>query len=185
METDKLKVEIIYAKRKTMALMVTREGKVLVKAPNRTPEKYITDFVESKIAWISKKVSHVSNSQTLIKDLNLEQIDKQKQKKESKKIVSEALNRWSTIMGLEFKHIRISSARTRWGSCSHQNTISINWRLSLLPLDLLEYVVIHELAHIKEKNHSARFWRLVEQYCPNWRQKRLELKKYGSILEVV
>jgi hypothetical protein len=180
-----MKIDIQYMKRKTLALMVTRDGKVLVKAPNRTPEKYITDFVQSKMAWISKKVSHVSNSQNLIKDLNLEEIDKQKQKKESKRIISEAVNHWSTTMGLAFKNIRISSARTRWGSCSHQNTISINWRLSLLPPELLEYVVIHELAHIKEKNHSSKFWDLVEQYCPDWKQKRLELKKYGSILELI
>jgi predicted metal-dependent hydrolase len=85
-------------------------------------------------------------------------------------------------MNLQYKNLRLSSAKTRWGSCSGQNTISINWRLSILPEELLEYVIIHELAHIKEKNHSSKFWDLVSQFCPDYKQKRKELKGYGRIL---
>ncbi|MBS1140285.1 MAG: hypothetical protein H6R13_1738 [Proteobacteria bacterium] len=73
--------------------------------------------------------------------------------------------------------LRLSSARTRWGSCNHRGDISLNWRLVLMPLNVVDYVVCHELAHLKEMNHSPRFWSVVEQLCPDWKARRLELRR--------
>lgn len=73
--------------------------------------------------------------------------------------------------------LRLSSARTRWGSCNHRGDIALNWRLVLMPLRIVDYVVCHELAHIKEMNHSPRFWSVVEQLCPDWKTRRLELRQ--------
>lgn len=73
--------------------------------------------------------------------------------------------------------LRLSSARTRWGSCSHHGGIALNWRLVLMPLAIVDYVVCHELAHLKEMNHSPRFWSVVEQLCPDWKALRLELRQ--------
>lgn len=73
--------------------------------------------------------------------------------------------------------LRLSAARTRWGSCSHHGGISLNWRLILMPLAVVDYVVCHELAHLREMNHSPRFWSVVEQLCPDWRARRLELRQ--------
>lgn len=72
--------------------------------------------------------------------------------------------------------LRLSSARTRWGSCNHRGDIALNWRLVLMPLSVVDYVVCHELAHLKEMNHSPRFWSVVEQLCPDWKVRRLELR---------
>jgi predicted metal-dependent hydrolase len=89
MSGENLSIEIKYMRRKTLALMVTHEGKVLIKAPNRTSERYIMDFVESKKSWISKKLAHASQSQTSLDTLNLQQIDIPKQKKTAKQLVFE------------------------------------------------------------------------------------------------
>lgn len=79
-------------------------------------------------------------------------------------------------LGVAVPPLRLSSARTRWGSCSHHGGISLNWRLIFMPLAVIDYVVCHELAHLKEMNHSPRFWSVVEQLCPDWRSLRLELR---------
>jgi predicted metal-dependent hydrolase len=74
----------------------------------------------------------------------------------------------------------LSSARTRWGSCSHTSGIRLNWRLIHLPTALVDYVIVHEICHLKEMNHSPRFWAEVESLCPDWRALRAELKYQGS-----
>lgn len=88
----------------------------------------------------------------------------------------------SPRLGVAVPPLRLSSARTRWGSCSARGNIALNWRLVLMPPAVVDYVVCHELAHLKEMNHSPRFWSVVEQLCPAWRQLRLELRRLGRQL---
>ncbi|MDE2439891.1 MAG: M48 family metallopeptidase [Betaproteobacteria bacterium] len=92
-------------------------------------------------------------------------------------IFAERLALHAPRLGVAIPPLRLSSARTRWGSCSHHGGISLNWRLVFMPLPVVDYVVCHELAHLKEMNHSPRFWSVVEQLCPDWRAKRLELRQ--------
>jgi len=80
----------------------------------------------------------------------------------------------------QYKKIRISSARTRWGSCSTRGTLSFSWRLILTPPDVIDYVVVHELAHTVHHNHSKRFWKLVEKILPDYRERRRRLRQYGQ-----
>jgi hypothetical protein len=98
-------------------------------------------------------------------------------KQEIKRIVSEKVNKYSVIMNVSPTAIRITGAKTRWGSCSGKNSINFSWRLAMAEDCVIEYVVVHELAHIKEHNHSARFWAEVEKVLPDYkaRQKRLKL----------
>ena len=86
---------------------------------------------------------------------------------------------WSERMGLEPSRIALSSARGRWGSCSSDGSLRLNWRLMQAPLAVIEYVIIHELAHLAELNHSARFWAIVETHCPSWKKHRDWLKQHG------
>jgi hypothetical protein len=85
-------------------------------------------------------------------------------------------------LGVECRRIEIRDQRTRWGSCSSRGTLSFNWRLVLAPFEVLDYVVVHELCHLKEPNHSHRFWRLVESRRPGWRVQRDWLHEHGPEL---
>lgn len=84
--------------------------------------------------------------------------------------------------GFQYSRMRLSSARTRWGSCSSRSTISLNWRLVLAPAEVVDYVILHELAHLRVPNHSKDFWRLVESLCPQARQQRQWLKDNAARL---
>jgi len=97
-------------------------------------------------------------------------------------IFAERLAVHAPRLGVPVPPLRLSSARTRWGSCSHHGGISLNWRLIHMPLPVVDYVVCHELAHLKEMNHSPRFWSVVEQLCPDWRALRLALRQQALII---
>ena len=97
-------------------------------------------------------------------------------------VFAERLAHYAPQLGVSTPPLRISAARTRWGSCSHHGGISLNWRLILMPLAVIDYVVCHELAHLREMNHSPRFWSVVQQLCPDWRARRLELRQLARAL---
>lgn len=87
-------------------------------------------------------------------------------------------------MGTQYKYARVNSARGRWGSCSGENGIHYSFRLLYAPKDVVEYVVVHELAHTKYKNHSKTFWAEVAAYVPDWKVRRAWLKAHGALMEV-
>lgn len=101
-------------------------------------------------------------------------------RREARRFLAERLALWAGRLGLQYREFKLSSAGTRWGSCTSQGVIRLNWRLMQAPLPVLDYVVIHELCHLVELNHSARFWALVASVCPDWKQKRDWLKREGS-----
>lgn len=99
-------------------------------------------------------------------------------------VFAERLAVYAPRLGVAVPPFALSSARTRWGSCSPQGTIRLNWRLGFFPLPVIDYVVAHELAHVKEMNHSPRFWALVAQLCPDWKRQRAELKHLAPRIPV-
>jgi hypothetical protein len=96
--------------------------------------------------------------------------------------INAAAARLSLKMGTPFTRITIRDQRTRWGACSARKSLSFNWRLVMAPPEVAEYVIIHELAHLLEMNHSIRFWKIVEKFCPDYKKRRLWLKKNGHLL---
>ena len=100
-------------------------------------------------------------------------------------ILYSRLAEYAKLLGVNVPTLALSSARTRWGSCSSQGAIRLNWRLGHFPLSVIDYVVAHELAHLKEMNHGPRFWAVVEQLCPEWKQRRLELRKLARQMPVL
>jgi hypothetical protein len=84
--------------------------------------------------------------------------------------------------GLDYGRIIIRGQKTRWGSCSHRRTLSFNWRLMMVPEPVAEYVIVHEVAHLREMNHTHRFWKLVAEECPRWREHRRWLTGHGEWL---
>jgi len=100
----------------------------------------------------------------------------------AKPYFAERLNLWAERMNLHPRQLILSSAKTRWGSCTSNGDIRLSWRLMQAPTSVIDYVVIHELAHLAEMNHSARFWAIVAQACPHWKSERAWLKQHGSNL---
>jgi hypothetical protein len=103
-------------------------------------------------------------------------------KKRSREYIEEIVNDYSQALGLNPSGLRIGNALCRWGSCSSNNNLSFSWRLIMAPCSVIGYVVVHELAHIKEKNHSMRFWSLVAKTIPDYKEQRLWLKENGHLL---
>ncbi|MEW6562624.1 MAG: SprT family zinc-dependent metalloprotease [Pseudomonadota bacterium] len=99
--------------------------------------------------------------------------------RQAEPVFAERLAHFAVHMRVQPKMLKLSSARTQWGSCSARGIVRLNWRLVQLPPRLLDYVVVHELAHLREMNHSAAFWREVEAVLPEWRSLRAELKRYA------
>jgi predicted metal-dependent hydrolase len=113
---------------------------------------------------------------------NANQLLEKALREKARSVFAQRLAHFAPLLGVGAPPLRLSSARTRWGSCSHHGGISLNWRLILMPLAIVDYVVCHELAHLKEMNHSPRFWAVVEQLCPDWKARRLELRQLGRSL---
>ncbi len=105
-------------------------------------------------------------------------------KDNAKRIFSKVTEMMAAQMGVTYKSVSVNSARSRWGSCSGDNAIHYSFRLLYAPRDVVEYVVVHELAHTKHKNHSKAFWTEVEKYVPDWKTKRKWLKLRGALMEV-
>lgn len=103
-------------------------------------------------------------------------------KKEAKGKLAGRVDYYSRRLQLFPEGVKITSAQYRWGSCSRDNRLSLSWRIIMAPLSIIDYIVIHELVHIKEKNHSGRFWNCLESILPDYRKHRLWLKEHGHLL---
>lgn len=103
-------------------------------------------------------------------------------KRRSRPLIREAVHRWGVQMGVQPTRIGLRDQTSRWGSCSSTGSLSFNWRLVMAPVDVLEYIVVHELAHLVEHNHSRRFWQIVEHHCPMYRQCEDWLDTHGERL---
>ncbi len=105
-------------------------------------------------------------------------------KKEAKERIADRINYYSDHVHLFPKGIRITSAKSRWGSCSHDNRLSFSWRIIMASLAIIDYILVHELVHVREKNHSAKFWATLEFILPDYRKHRRWLRENGHLLEL-
>ena len=105
-------------------------------------------------------------------------------RRQARIVIEERLAHWNARYGFTWTRVAIKEQKTRWGSCSRQGALNFNWRLLLAPLPALDYVVIHELCHLREPNHGAGFWALVAQACPDYRAWRLWLRQHGHELRL-
>ncbi|MDP9127735.1 MAG: M48 family metallopeptidase [Pseudomonadota bacterium] len=103
-------------------------------------------------------------------------------KKRARTKFQKRMDLWSEILGVRYKKLMLSNPEQRWGSCSVDNVVRLNWRLIMAPLPLLDYVVAHELCHVLHKNHSMRFWRCLGRVMPDYRERRRQLRQMGNSL---
>lgn len=172
-------VEIRRSARKTLGLEVKSDGQVLARVPMRLADGTVKKFLEEHRDWILTKSQLVAERQkagestyaTPVKDLTPDELEKIKEK------FADRVLFYSEKMGVTFGKITIRNQKTRWGSCSSKGNLNFNYQLYYLPDKLLDYVVVHELAHRRHMNHSPEFWQEVGTYFPGYQECRKELKK--------
>ncbi len=107
----------------------------------------------------------------------LNQIVEQWYRVRARQILKEKIERYAKLMVVDYNRIYLKGQKTVWGSCSRKHNLNFNWRLLMTPESIIDYVVVHELAHMKEMNHSKKFWQIVAGYCPEWQQRRKWLRE--------
>ncbi len=165
----------VRSRRRSIALEVTEEGLLVVRAPHALTERDIFLFVEEKRRWVEEKVRRAAELARTAPPPRAPEEDK-RLKVLARDAFIERACLYAGKMGVRFEKIRLSSARTRWGSCGRSGNLSFNWKLIQAPADVLDYVVVHELAHLVEHNHSRRFWAKVAEFCPGYRAAKHWLK---------
>ncbi len=165
------KIQCIFSKRKSVSLQLQPDGSLLVRAPHGTSRAFILTFVENQSDWIDKQRMKLEDIITIPEiDLETEAVLREYTKRK----VTALLAGWT---GPQPKNLYIKNQKSRWGSCSQLGNINLNLRLGLLPDELFEYVLVHELCHLIELNHSDRFWAEVEKHLPDYRKRRAGLRK--------
>lgn len=172
--------QIVRSRRRTVSLQITNDAELIVRAPNRIPQKLIDEFIASKRNWIEKKQHLMRERQR--KTIPKEMIDVPSLKKRAYYIIEERLNYYVGKHGFKFNDFRITSAQMRFGSCTAKGDLNFSWRLVLFPPEVLDYVVIHELTHLIEFNHSKRFWAKVEEFQPDFRLHKTWLREKSYVI---
>lgn len=164
---------LIRSDRKTISASV-KGGKLTVSAPRSASSEVIEKFLQKHREWIYKHL--ILEHERLAKNESLTPDKVAKLKREAKEYLKSKTEYFSKIMGLKYGRVTITSAEQRFGSCSSKGNICYSYRLMLYPEAAREYVVVHELAHLVEMNHSKKFYAIVEKYLPDYKERRRMLK---------
>jgi predicted metal-dependent hydrolase len=215
---------LVRSKRRTIALIVERDGTFTVRAPLRVPRAEIDSFIQQKADWITRTREKIKSAQPPLKKqytdgekflflgclFDLKLVETQKPalkfndgftlsqparekgeayfvrwyKEQAFEVISERVREYSLKHDFTPSQVKISSAQTRWGSCSSTGTLNFAWRLVMAPLAVIDYVVVHELAHLRVKNHSRKFWKVVATICPDYKEHRKWLRENGEMLSL-
>lgn len=166
--------ELRRSRRRSVAVEVRPDGTLLVRAPRWLSRQEIDRVVDSHSGWIARKQAELASHRARYPEPDAVR------EAELRRLAAERLPPltavWSGRMGVKPTGLRVTSARTRYGSCSAKNSLCFSWRLMQYPPEAVEAVVVHELAHIRHKNHSAAFYAEIERYMPDYRQRIQKLK---------
>ena len=163
---------LIRSDRKSLSLEIARDLSVIVRAPRRMPQETIDRFVQEHEEWIA---SHREKQQERGKSPMRRDVSPQEEAAYRARAQQELplrVKQYSEKMGLVPQSVRITSAKTRFGSCSARGGLCFSWRLMQYPQEVIDAVIVHELAHLKHPNHSRAFYDLVRQYLPDYEQRR-------------
>ena len=176
-------IKVIRSSRKTMVLEIIKDGMILVRAPYRMPESEIRRFIQEKSDWIEKHVQRIEERQRTLPPVEgLTMKDIRKLADQASVVIPKRVEYFAEKIPVTYGRITIRNQKTRWGSCSGKGNLNFNCLLMLAPPEVLDYVVVHELCHRKEMNHSERFWREVENILPDYRERKKWLKENGERL---
>lgn len=179
-----IEYQIIRSKRKTLAIYVKKDGSVIVRAPLKMSHQHIEEFIEKKILWIEKAKNRFIG-ETKKETISLSPNEVVLYKEKAVAYIKSRCPYFSQRMGVHYNKISINKAKTRWGSCSSMGNLNFSYRLLFLPPEAIDYVIVHELAHLKEMNHSKRFWKIVENIMPDYNDRRKVIREFEMKVDVV
>lgn len=157
-------------------LAIEHDGSLILTAPLSYPIFLINRFLHSRVAWIEKGLAKIQSSPSILgikhntKEINI-------YKKRTRFLVEDRLNYFNQFYNFTYQRVAIRNQKSRWGSCSSAKNLNFNYRLCLLPADLADYIIVHELCHLGQMNHSRAFWELVSKTIPDYKNKEKLLKK--------
>ena len=178
-----MKVTVIRSNRKTVAIQVNSDLSVTVRAPRSVSEKDIEEILKKKEAWISKHIEKIKETKERVEAEPTEKLTREKVialAEEALKVIPERVEYFAKVIGVTYGKITVRNQKTRWGSCSSKGNLNFNCLLMLAPPEVLDYVVVHELCHRKQMNHSKALWLEVEKVLPDYKEARKWLKEDGS-----
>ena len=206
--------QLIRSRRKTVSLTVNERGEAVVRAPFAMPEREISDFVQKHAAWLQKKRddcsraalvtfadgtslrlfgrdyrvctgrSRVAGDELFLPAAGRERALVRLLKRLTAQEMGEKTKEIAEKFGFRYLAVRVSSARSRWGSCNRKGTIAYSFRVAFLPAELAEYVAVHELCHTRHFDHGKAFWAEVERILPDWKRRRKQLRDHGAVMRI-
>lgn len=165
-------------KTKRITLKIKSDGIIVVTKPKRVSVKQVEDFIFKKNEWIKKHLEEIKSRPKIVRE-KISKEDYDKYRIQTLKIVNEKIEKYNKHYNFSYKTITIRDQKTRWGSCSRKGNLNFNYKLALISDHLVDYVVVHELCHLGEFNHSLKFWNLVEQTIPDYIERKKELRRIG------
>ena len=159
-----------------LRLSIEHDGTLVLTAPITYPVFLIKKFLSSRFDWIVNGLERKKNNPTILGTKH-SLVALKKYKKQARGLVEERLKYFNQYYNLKYNRIAIRNQKSRWGSCSSSQNLNFNYRLALLPAELADYIIVHELCHLREMNHSVNFWRLVARAIPDYKYREKQLKK--------
>jgi predicted metal-dependent hydrolase len=176
-------IAVIRSNRKTVAIQVNADLTVTVRVPRRTSRKDIERIIREKEPWIRKHIEQIRAKKEAYEAMETSHLTDEEIREladKARKYIPERVAYFAERMGVTYGRITIRNQKTRWGSCSSKGNLNFNCLLMLTPVEIIDYVVVHELCHRKEMNHSRAFWNEVEKVLPDYREAVRWLKEEGS-----
>lgn len=170
---------VVRSNRKTVSIQITPDGQVQVRCPQRMPAQAVESFVREKSGWIKK---HLEKKAAQPEADPFTDAQRQALAAQTKAKLQDRLPLFARKLGVTYQRVAVRSQRTRWGSCSSKGNLNFNCLLALTPPEVFDYVIVHELCHLKEMNHSPKFWAEVEKQLPHYKICRKWLKNHGTNL---
>ena len=179
MSIDWNEIDLRRSKRKTLAMEIQPNVNIVVRAPMRMSERQIVKFVESHEDWIRKHRAKMELSQQeTVEPLTAEEIDALANK--AMEVIPERVKHYAPLVGVTYGRITIRNQKTKWGSCSSKGNLNFNCLLMLMPMEVIDSIVVHELCHRKYMNHSKDFYEEIYRVYPEYDRWNRWLKKKGS-----
>ena len=171
---------LVRSMRKTIAIHINRDAAIEVRAPLKLSKAEIDKFVFDKQDWIEKTLRKAIEREE--KALLISKCQEFELKIKAEKIIPERVAFYANIMDVNPASVKIGGAKKLWGSCSNKHDLNFSWYLMLTDINVVDYVVVHELAHIKEYNHSENFWLLVKNVLPDYKERQKRLREMPVML---